>query len=62
MNMLNTNLQLAFILEAKKKGASSVIDPVRTRTAKQALGTFGSTPGPMPRCARMMASSSTKVW
>jgi anaerobic selenocysteine-containing dehydrogenase len=38
MNMLNTNLHAwPFILEAKKKGAKIVvIDPVRTRTAKQA--------------------------
>lgn len=38
MNMLNTNLHAwPFILEAKNKGAKIVvIDPVRTRTAKQA--------------------------
>jgi anaerobic selenocysteine-containing dehydrogenase len=38
MNMLNTNLHAwPFILEAKSKGAKIVvIDPVRTRTAKQA--------------------------
>jgi len=38
MNMLNTNLHTwPFILEARKKGAKVVvIDPVRTRTAKQA--------------------------
>ena len=38
MNMLNTNLHAwPFILEAKEKGAKVVvIDPVRTRTAKQA--------------------------
>jgi len=38
MNMLNTNLHAwPFILEAKKKGAKIVvIDPIRTRTAKQA--------------------------
>ena len=38
MNMLNTNLHAwPFILEAKGKGAKVVvIDPVRTRTAKQA--------------------------
>lgn len=38
MNMLSTNLHAwPFILEAKKKGAKVVvIDPVRTRTAKQA--------------------------
>ena len=38
MNMVNTNLHAwPFILEARKKGAKVVvIDPVRTRTAKQA--------------------------
>ena len=38
MNMLSTNLHAwPFILEAKKKGAKIVvIDPIRTRTAKQA--------------------------
>ncbi|MDJ0514188.1 MAG: molybdopterin-dependent oxidoreductase [Methyloceanibacter sp.] len=38
MNMLNTNLHAwPFILEAREKGAKVVvIDPVRTRTAKQA--------------------------
>jgi anaerobic selenocysteine-containing dehydrogenase len=38
MNMLNTNLHAwPFMLEARKKGAKIVvIDPVRTRTAKQA--------------------------
>lgn len=38
MNMLNTNLHAwPFVLEAKKKGAKVVvIDPLRTRTAKQA--------------------------
>jgi anaerobic selenocysteine-containing dehydrogenase len=38
MNMISTNLHAwPFILEAQKKGAKIVvIDPVRTRTAKQA--------------------------
>jgi anaerobic selenocysteine-containing dehydrogenase len=38
MNMLNTKLHAwPFVLEAKKNGAKVVvIDPVRTRTAKQA--------------------------
>jgi anaerobic selenocysteine-containing dehydrogenase len=38
MNMLNTNLHAwPFVLEARRKGAKVVvIDPVRTRTAKQA--------------------------
>ena len=38
MNMVNTNLHAwPFVLEARKKGAKVVvIDPVRTRTAKQA--------------------------
>lgn len=38
MNMLNTNLHAwPFVLEARRKGAKIVvIDPVRTRTAKQA--------------------------
>jgi anaerobic selenocysteine-containing dehydrogenase len=45
MNMISTNLHgWPFILEAQKKGAKVVvIDPVRTRTAKQ------SSPGPMGR-------------
>lgn len=47
MNMLSTNLHAwPFVLEAKKKGAKIVvIDPVRTRTAKQADWHISLRPG-----------------
>ncbi len=47
MNMMSTNLHAwPFILEAKKKGAKIVvIDPIRTRTAKQADWHIAINPG-----------------
>ena len=52
MNMVNTNLHACpFILEAQKKGAKVVvIDPIRTRTAKQAdWQGHDNLPGGQPR-------------